>query len=276
MREEAVRDARLRPLAACVEAESAREARSRQREPEVDASLEAFERLVTAPSRRRVPSGISRWTRHAPAADRAEAWRRLLVETDARSLFRRLWAWWTTKPPSLHPRLFELVSHPVRRVRVNAATVLGSFRDGRVRAFALEMLRRDPARAIDGNVLRLLERNARDADATAVDAALSRNASRELRHKWVMGVLGLAEPDGSWTKDHYREAGPRLSPAWTPLLVRAMELAPCRHCRGSALRRLIDRGAADEATLREALFDSEDDTRSMARKALAARRAKSR
>lgn len=74
---------------------------------------------------------------------------------------------------------------------------------------------------------------------------------------WVHGVLDVVEP--------------RRSAVWTPLLLRAMEVTPCRFCRSTVLRLLVERGAATDAMLREALLDAEADTRRTAREALAAR-----
>jgi hypothetical protein len=224
----------------------------------VDASLEALERVVRSRRRRGTWSRLPRWTEHANDADRAESWRRLLVETDTRRILFRLWGWRRQTPPAMHPRLFELACHSDRFVRRNAATVLGQFEDARIRELALRLLRENPVRAIDGGVLELLERNALDEDAARVGAALPRRASREVRMDWARGVHSLTEA--------------RRSPAWTPLLVRALEATPCRHCRSCALQRLVDRGAAEDAVLREALFDADEDTRRIARQAIAARR----
>jgi hypothetical protein len=45
-------------------------------------------------------------------------------------------------------------------------------------------------------------------------------------------------------------------------------VTPCRECRDYVLDLLVERGAAAEAMLREALFDANDETRATARKAL--------
>lgn len=261
LKEETTRDDRLLALRARAEQEI-REERSGRPEPAVDATLDALEVLVRAPRRRELHSELKRWARHATDADLAEAWRRLLAETDARRLLRRFWATNYRTQPTLSPRLFELARHADRLVRVNTAFVLEKMQDARIRDLALAMLREDRVQALDGCVLRLLERNALDEDAAFLDSILPRRASRETRDDWASGVLKLAES--------------RPSPTWTPLVVRAMETTPCRFCRGRALRSLVERDAATESMLREALFDAEADTRQTAREAVAARREKGR
>jgi hypothetical protein len=267
LRDETDRDARVRPLAELVEAEGRRQARSYRPERAVDASLDGLERLVRDRGRRDAYLDLPRWTERAKAADRAEAWRRLLVETDARRLRRRLVAWRNRRPPELHARLFELAEHEDRRVRLAAVRVLEQVKDPRVRALALRMLRDDPLRALGGGVLGVLELNAVDADAPVVDAALPRRASREIRTDWVMGVLAIVDPLRT-ARGPSISAKRRRSPAWTPLLLRAVETSPCRDCREHALGLLVDRGAATEAMLKEALFDANPDARTTAREAL--------
>jgi len=261
LREETAGRAAFRELAALVESEE-RSIRGRSPEPEVDASLDALERLVRGP-RRRARLDLGRWGRHATSSDRAEAVGRLVAETDARRIVHRLWALRRRPPRKLHPRFFVLARHSVRLVRVNAASLLADFKDDRVRRIALRMLRDDPVRALDGCVLRMLERNARDEDAAAIAAALPTRASREVRDAWARGVKSIVDP---MLRPPWRQ---RRSRVWTPLLLRAMEVTPCRDCRASILRLLVERGAATEAMLREALFDAADDARKLARDELA-------
>jgi hypothetical protein len=261
LRDEASRRKGLGPLVWCVELEAWRDARSRRPEREVDATLDGLERLVASPRLRSVASDLRRWTRRASVAHRKEAWRRLLAERSPSRLLRRLRAWSWETPPSIHPSLFELLEHRDRRVRVAAAGVLRKFEDARIRKIALRLLREDALRALDDCVLWLLERNADDDDAAAIDAALPRVASRETRNDWVTGVVGIVDP-------LERSARPRRSSVWTPLLLRALETAPCRDCRERVLGLLVQRGAATEPMLREALLDANSETRELARESL--------
>jgi hypothetical protein len=243
----------LGPLARCVEAQSRRRSRSLREEGRPPATLAELERRVAMRTRRGSDWKLRRWAKDASAADRAEAWRRLVAETDSRRILRRLWAWCRRKPPALHPRLFELARHERQLVRVNAIGILAQVRDPRVRSFALRLLRDDPADALDVDVLDLLERNARDADTRIVGAAPRPRTTVRARHNWASGVLKIAEV--------------RRSAVWTPLLVRALEISPCRMCREFILEHLVERGAATDAMLSEALFDANDDVREVAREA---------
>lgn len=266
LRDESRRSARLRPLAEMAKTTS-REQGARRSDPAEAADLETLERLVRSRRRRGAQWELRNWVRDATKADRDEAWRRLLAESDPQRLVRRLGIWDRRRPPFLHRRLFELARHPRRLVRINATGILSRFRDARVREFALRMLRDDPLRALDSGVLDLLELNARDEYAALIGAALPRRASQEVRHSWVRGVLHVVEPlrgvDGK-----VDSAKPRQSAVWTPLLVRAMEISPCRACREWLLRRLVERGAATDAMLREALLDANSHVREVAREAL--------
>jgi hypothetical protein len=145
---------------------------------------------------------------------------------------------------------------------VNACSRLSEWKSPRVRSLALRLLRDDPRRALDDGVLGLLERNAQERDAATVAAALPPRASAETRDHWVRGVKGIVNPLARGSSK------PRSSAVWTPLLVRALDVTPCRECREYVLDLLVERGAATEAILREALFDANDETRATARKAL--------
>jgi hypothetical protein len=254
LREETDARARLVPLAERVEAESRRQAQSNTPERTIDASLDGLERLVSDPPRSDGYFDLPRWTERATRADRAEAWRRLLAEKDPRRLASRLVAWRRRGPPNLHPRLFQLVRHADRRVRRFAVAVLETVKHPRVRTWALRRLRDDPVHALDDRVLDLFRRSGCDSDAAAIRAALPRRGSREIKHDWALGVRGLA-------REH-------PSRAWTPLLVRAIELSQCRECRRTSLDLLVRLGAAPRAMLEEALHDADSDARKTARDAL--------
>jgi len=255
LRRAAVRDRHVRPFLDAIERNLDRERRTPREssESEAVADLESLERLVAA--RARSVHLPWRWARNAPAADRAEAWRRIFTERDVRKLRRRM----TTfdhrgRPRVLDARLFRLADHPDRRVRYVAARLTSNYRGESVRAFALRRLRRDPVRAIDDGVLAMLRRNARADDVDVLDAALPPRPSRETAHKWVRGVKDVAA----------RHRGPR----WDALLLRAYDVNPCRDCREFLLDDLVERGAASPALLREALWDANGFVRRVARAAL--------
>ena len=252
LRTAASRNTTIRPFLAAIEAEF-RDQRAPEPRPGIDASLDALERYV-ADGRRRA---WTTWARHASPRDREEAWRRLFTEPDVARLRRRLFTWgWRRgqRPPSLDPRLLTLADHPDRRVRVGAVFLLDRFRDERVRALALRRLRDDPKRASAEHVVGMLERNARLADAAAIERALPRGASRETTHSWVM--------------DAHRVAERRRGPAWDAMLLRCYEVSSCRSCRWMLLERLVERGLTSPSILREARWDADDDVRRVAREAL--------
>jgi hypothetical protein len=256
-----------RALVEYVEEESLRDSRTAPADDRPAPTLDRLERLVTSRARGTSSFALNKWGREASAPDRAEAWRRLLAETDPRRIRRRLQIWSWRRAPAVHPRLLALLEHEDRRVRLTATRVLGGVRDPRVRAAALRMLRADAVRALDGDVLDLLELNARDEDAPLIDAALPRRASRRVGHNWVSGVGHIVEP--LRRADGRPGVGKsRPSSVWTPLLVRALEISPCRMCREFVLHRLVVHGDATESMLREALFDANSDTREVAREAL--------
>jgi hypothetical protein len=53
-----------------------------------------------------------------------------------------------------------------------------------------------------------------------------------------------------------------------PLLLAMYERVPCAHCRSGVLEELLERGAAPRAMLEEAAWDSYQESRSLARRAL--------
>ncbi|MCE9635513.1 MAG: HEAT repeat domain-containing protein [Planctomycetes bacterium] len=229
-----------------------------------DSSLDRLEGLVR--SRRRYPTGIRNWAEHATPDDREVAWRRLFSERDTSRLRKRLWAMSYDRNVALSPALMRLTRHRDPLVRINAFRYLAEITDPQVRDFALRALRRNPAQAVRDGAIRLLERNGRDEDADAIAVAFPRHGGPDVLHDWVRGVFWAAAP----LDDRVPR---RTGAAWTALLLRAYEAAPCRECRNSILGVLVERGEAPVALLREALWDAQHQTRSDARRALAALRA---
>jgi hypothetical protein len=246
---------------------------SRDRAEDPPATLDALERLVA--SRRRLPIGylLGRWARSASPQDREEAWRRVFAERDPQRLRRRLQCLRHAPDDRLRTGLLALAEHGDRRVRTAALRLLADVKDARIRRWALDALRRDPAGALRDGVLDLFEVNGTTSDAAALAAVLPARRSGDADDDWVSGVLHAARPIRA---AGFPEVAPRTGPAWDALLVRAYEIAPCRECRWGVVETLAERGTAPEWMLREALWDSQRETRAVARKALRAARPRKR
>jgi len=252
----------LEAMRAAIREEGRRGSRLREPHAPPAATLEALERAVS--SRRRWWIVLHRWAESALPEDRDEAWGRILAERQPRRLGRRLRAMAYEHPPRIRPGLFALARHENARVRWAAVGVLARIRDPRVRRWALAALRRDASTAVRDGVLGLLELNGRSSDAPVVAAALPPSRSVEADHDWVRGVLDAARPFDR----RRREFTARPGPGWDTLLARAYDIAPCRDCRGDMVRTLVQRGSVPEWMIREAVWDSQDETRSVARRAL--------
>lgn len=178
---------------------------------------------------------------------------RLLVETRLEQLKRYLWIFRRRVVPRLDNRLFELARSSDKEVQEAALSALANIQDSRVRDFALQLVKEQPQSVCQG-AIELFVKNYQWGDDTLIESVLDNCNDPEDIHSIGIDLLDLAETQP------YHELANCLS--WV------YEQTPCAHCRKNAVEILIARNLASEALLLECLWDSYEETRDLARKAL--------
>jgi hypothetical protein len=231
--------------------------RARQsRRNEVPRAFEDLRKSWMEPGRSPVWPG--RWVHETTAREIRKAWGEVLWSDDAEWMedgdgTKGNWLWKLGMALGRRPKLCPIGpvitrAHSWEGDRNPFARMLSEACDERVRTLGLDLI-------ANGNLedgLDLLNLNAEPGDEEFALATAARCEGDDEAHSAVMSLSNI-----------YKRCPDRR------LLLHVYEHSPCSFCRESSVRDLIDAGELPEDIAEECLYDCVDDTRELARGALA-------
>jgi len=191
-----------------------------------------------------------RFGKQASRGELSKAFEYLLAQDDPRRLRSVLGVFDVATIPCYDPKFYGLAHSGDRRLRIRAIGALARLKHPEVRRLALTSL--NSRRLLMSHSLGLFRNNYQDKDGAAILRALSGGWTKENAHGAVFELPDIA--------------GERPAKSLIPALMKGYELTPCSHCRASIFRRLRTVKMAPGWMMRECLFDSNKDIRTLAAK----------
>ena len=195
-----------------------------------------------------IPGNYTRFGRYASTEDLQLIWQKLLECEDEAACYRLLWVFRRTPMPALHTRVMGWLDSNNVQLQLAAVDALGRIQDIRIASEAKKRLLADPA---NHNLLPLLRLNGASLDNQLLNLILQRlpTSDDDTAHGIGLELLDIAD------------SCPQISTQ--ALLHWIYEHTPCSLCRGSAVRRLHERGLLTEQQLDECRNDADSDTREL-------------
>jgi hypothetical protein len=182
-------------------------------------------------------------------ADRLAVFERLIAETRRDIVLRYLQTFYFHSVPRFDERLAEWAVSEDSEIQDAATMAMRELQDERAHDLAVALLERGAPAGIC-----LLRANYRVGDASLIEQVLPNEGEPDAIHPLVLDIVSISSK--------------QKTPELTECLRWAYELNPCSCCRQSIVEDMIALGIATPELLAECLYDSDDETRDLARAAL--------